>query len=631
MKNVIFITSRLDEKHGGLTASLLNKVRILNENKNLISTILTFHAASEFNQVKSTIMQRYNLYKKVKIYNINEFFRSRCLTAPEKKYDINTEIYTPVKVNDTKYEYYHLGVKVLEIFYRNRQIKEVRHFNQSNVCFQKDVIDNDGYLYWRSYYLNSQLSRQIFFRRDLTPFLTREFDAINKSDKIKSLVLFEKETIRFNTFNDFKAYFINFFIEKPITYLVGEARSIDPVILNIKDECIRKIFMTHSIHIRPGTDIIRAGNRHVLSHLNDIDALVLLTNKQKEDIDRRFGVRSNYYVIPHSIKIPTITEKREQNKVVIISRLHKEKRIDHSIKAFAQVINKIPDAKLHIYGEGEEKENLQKLINKMGLQNNIKLKGYSQQVNKILQSADCSLLTSQYEGFALAVQESIANGTPVIAYDIDYGPSDMITDGVNGYLVEKNNIDKLSHSIIKYLKKTTKEKKIYSTAAINKARQFSNEQFSNNWFFLFDSIKKKSPNMNPIITFFNINRSKFNKHKYYLNLQIRLNKEINRVPLFKASFLHKSTLINREKTKIDFIEPHTIRQNNNCFTLKFIFDIRQFKKHETYLTSIIIQDHDQYFDLPITINNYELDTKSLSFKKCKVLINTEHNTLQFEL
>ncbi|RIM56487.1 glycosyltransferase, partial [Staphylococcus arlettae] len=189
------------------------------------------------------------------------------------------------------------------------------------------------------------------------------------------------------------------------------------------------------------TDIIRTGNRDVLNNLNNIDALVLLTKKQKEDIAKRFGTRNNYYVIPHSIQIPDIKENKISNRVVIVSRLHPEKRLDHSIKAFEKVVKKVPNATLHIYGEGEEKSKLQELINKLGLKNQVKLMSYSKKINTILQSADCSLLTSQYEGFALAIQESIANGTPVIAYDIKYGPSDMIDNDKNGYLVENGNIN----------------------------------------------------------------------------------------------------------------------------------------------------------------------------------------------
>src|SRR5699024_12425628 len=98
----------------------------------------------------------------------------------------------------------------------------------------------------------------------------------------------------------------------------------DTVIINFDDSIVKKIIMTHSIHIRPDTDIIRTGNRATLSNLNNIDALVLLTEKHRDDIIRRFGYRNNYYVIPHSINLPNIVISKENNKVVIISRLRSE-------------------------------------------------------------------------------------------------------------------------------------------------------------------------------------------------------------------------------------------------------------------------------------------------------------------
>ncbi|PTE80968.1 alpha-glucosyltransferase N-terminal domain-containing protein, partial [Staphylococcus equorum] len=90
MANVIFITSRLDDNHGGLTSSMLNKARILYDEKNLSSTILTFHADTNFNSVKSSILERYKLKDKVEIYNINEYFRENNLTSEKTKYKIDT-------------------------------------------------------------------------------------------------------------------------------------------------------------------------------------------------------------------------------------------------------------------------------------------------------------------------------------------------------------------------------------------------------------------------------------------------------------------------------------------------------------------------------------------------------------
>ncbi|HCX2173244.1 TPA: glycosyltransferase [Staphylococcus aureus] len=628
MKNVIFITSRLDLEHGGLTSSLLNKSRILYDEKGLKSTILTFHAATNFEYVKSTIIQRYDLKDKVEIYNINEYFRSQNLKYEPKKYNINTQSYTPVKINENKFEYYKEGIKVIEIYYDKNKIKEVRHFGENSICTSKDIIDSDGYIYWRSFYSNRNLARQVFYRKDQTPFLTREFDFINASDKIISLVLFDGEPLRFNTFNEFKEYFIKKYIKKPITYLVGEARALDPVIMNIDNIYVRKVFMTHSIHIRPGTDIIRAGNRVVLNNLNNIDALVVLTEKQKEDIKNRFGERNNYYVIPHSIQVPEIKNVKVNNNVVIISRLHPEKRLDHSIRAFEKVVKKIPNATLSIYGEGQERENLQKLINKLGLQNQIKLMGYTKEINKVLQSADCSLLTSQYEGFALAIQESIANGTPVIAYDINYGPSSMIDNGKNGYLIKDGEVNELSNHIIKYLNKSKEEKKNFFENAIEKARKFSNQNFANSWFNLLEDLNTRTNNMCPTVSLIHLKRQKFNKLKYKIYLEVKLNCKEKIAPVFKGCFLRKTSDNNCEK---EIVSAKVISHNKNTFVLEIVFDAKKYEKGNSYDLSLLISHKDKFFDIPTEYKLKKINLTSLSHKKCKIYLVGKNNFIRFQL
>ena len=631
MADVIFITSRLDVNHGGLTSSLLNKAGILYDEKNIKSIILTFHAGANFNRVKSDILERYNLKNKVDIFNLNEFFRDSNVTKEFQKYAIDTSDYTPIKITDKKYEFYNNGLKILEIFYNKDQIKEVKHFDKNNMCISKDVLDNDGYLYWQSYYLNQILSRQVFFRKDQTPFLTREFDAINQSDKINSLVLFQDKPIRFNSFNNLKEYFINHYIKEPITYLVGEARGLDPVIMNINNSNVRKIFMTHSIHIRPNTDIIRAGNRAVLNNLNNIDALVLLTNKQKEDIKNRFGNRDNYYVIPHSITIPNITEKKIDKKVVIISRLHPEKRLDHSIKAFKKVSANIPDAKLYIYGDGQEKNKLQNLIESLKLENNVKLMGYSNEVNKILQSAECSLLTSQYEGFALSIQESLANGTPVIAYDIKYGPSDMIVHDKNGYLIDNNNINDLSSHIIQFLEKTNTEKKSYYNAAIEKAKEFSHQNFANSWNNLFNDLKTQSNDIQPTVKLIDLKRSKLNKFKYKIYLEVKLNSENDINPIFKGSFSQRSMIDKHQNKFLDTVSAKTISSDKDLFVIEIEFDTKLYQKREIYDLSLLIENKDKFFELKIHEIPNSINFNSLTTRKCKPFFTDKYQTLSFKL
>lgn len=412
---------------------------------------------------------------------------------------------------------------------------------------------------------------------------------------------------------------------------MSEARGQDTAVLEIDNPEVKKIFMTHSIHIRPGTDIIRAGNRPVLNNLNAVDALVVLTNKQKNDIINRFGYRNNYYVIPHSIELPDIKRDKENNKVVIVSRLHSEKRLEHCVKAFQNVVKAIPDATLQIYGDGDEKAKLQKLITELHLTENVKLEGFSRNVNEILQSAECSLNTSYYEGFSLSIQESLANGTPAIAYDIKYGPSDMIDDDKNGFLIEEGNIDKLSKTIIKYLSKSREQKRQYSNRALEKAKLYSNKEFSDNWIDLFEDLKEDSITLSPSVKLEKLMSSNLNKLNYKINLSVKLDSLKNIEPKFKAIFYHRSTLGDLERKSFDTVIPKVTSSKEGLYTLQLNFDAKKFKKKEIYDLSLSIQYESQYFEIRVGNNREKIDINTLNHKKCKPYFTQNYDNLSFQL
>ncbi|WP_148357778.1 glycosyltransferase [Peribacillus simplex] len=157
------------------------------------------------------------------------------------------------------------------------------------------------------------------------------------------------------------------------------------------------------------------------------------------------------------------------------------KNLDHIIKAFEIVVKKVPDAKLEFWGEGTEKDKLQKIINNANLTNHIKLNGYTQEPSKIYQSALFSILASKTEGFSLSVLESMSNATAVVSYDIRYGPNELIDDGENGVLVQKNNIDKLAEAMISMFNHPNTTIKMGKAALKKVERKFNQEIYANSW------------------------------------------------------------------------------------------------------------------------------------------------------
>lgn len=627
LNQCIFITSRLDQNHGGLTVSLLNKIYILNEELNIKPIILTFHLDWKYNAIEEEIINRYDLEGKAIFFNMNEYFKNKPTSSPKIKYKLEPEAsLTKRVINSKKIEYYLQSEKLYNVKLVDKKIREIEKYSKGSVI-EKVKLDNEESLFSISYYENGFLKKENLYRSDQSLFESRIYENKDGKDGIANITLFGEQEMHFQSFEELKVYFISLFIKSDITYLIGEARSIDDAILSIKDERVRKIFMTHSIHIRPGTDIIRQGNRAVLHRLNEIDGLVLLTETQKADIIKRFGYRTNYFVIPHAIDTKLITREKIKNKVVMVTRLHEEKRINQAIIAFKQVIEYHPNAMLHIYGEGKERNQLQSLIEELGLEDNVKLEGYARNIDQELQSAECTLLTSLYEGFALVVQESIANGTAVISYDMKYGPSDMIQDAKNGYLVEDGNIDQLANRISVFLSKNEKEKKIFSDYALEKAQNYSYSKFAENWEHLFNETKKQHEVYQPSVKLTEVTL----KNKVYqILMRVNLNTKGIHNPKFEAIFYKRSSLKNKENVKYFKQNKKVTKISNNVFDIFTEFDYKLFDSNDIYDLSIEIQDNTQYHNIRVGNNRNKINLKKIRTNFVVPYFTKDYGNISFD-
>lgn len=185
----------------------------------------------------------------------------------------------------------------------------------------------------------------------------------------------------------------------------------------IKSVPIKRVTVMHNNHYEPpytkGSELDPDWN-YLYAHMDEFDRIVFLTNDQKEDISEHFSHSDKYRVIsPPAKPIPADKEweSRNPNLVVSIARYAPQKRIDEAIKAFSLVVKEIPDAEYHVYGYGTDKEELEILVKKMSLENNVFLHDFTSEAAAIFESAICSILTSDYEGFGL-----VFDGNPVSCY-----------------------------------------------------------------------------------------------------------------------------------------------------------------------------------------------------------------------
>ena len=215
---------------------------------------------------------------------------------------------------------------------------------------------------------------------------------------------------------------------------------------------------------------------------------------QTHDIARYFSS----YLQDEKLKIilnplnTELTNKRnldisKENIILNIGRLDYQKNQDLLIRAFAKTNYK--DWKLIILGEGKKKDDYIKLINQLGLSNHVMLLGNVEDVWNYYNKARIFAFTSRFEGFPNALTEAMYFGLPCISTDCPSGPSELINDGVNGFLIPIEDQDLLEQKLQALMENDMLRNELGQQAMLNTDR-FDVDQIASEWEELIYNLQK---------------------------------------------------------------------------------------------------------------------------------------------
>lgn len=216
------------------------------------------------------------------------------------------------------------------------------------------------------------------------------------------------------------------------------------------------------------------------------DKFVVLTHEDKG----YWGNLPNIEVIPNaamqvSESCSDVTDKR----VIAVGRLDYQKGFDRLIEAWEwiQGTGKLTDWRLDIFGQGEWKEMLQRMIEEKGLQHSVQIHRPTKQIGEEYVKSSLLVMSSHYEGFPMVMIESMACGLPVVSFDYKCGPKDIIQHGINGLLVPEGDIKALANAMMEMM---TDEvyRKMLSRNAKKVVDTYSEEAVMRQWIRLFTSI-----------------------------------------------------------------------------------------------------------------------------------------------
>lgn len=267
------------------------------------------------------------------------------------------------------------------------------------------------------------------------------------------------------------------------------------LVLSMKD--CRRLVQIHSNYYQSGGRLKRHNqeglihrlyNRYiafpiVVTLVRRFDSIVALT---EGDGKKWKSCRVTVIPNPLVITVPVEMIKRE-NKVIAVGSLHLSKGFDLLIRSWAKIYNKYPEWKLEITGKGEEEQNLQQMICEV---ERASILSPTKDIVKRYQSGSIYVFSSRFEGFGLVLLEAMSLGLACVAFDCDFGPREIITDGEDGYLVPPGDVEALAERI-DYLICHPEERERLGKNAVEKSKQFNIDKIMAEWHDLYESLAGK--------------------------------------------------------------------------------------------------------------------------------------------
>lgn len=263
--------------------------------------------------------------------------------------------------------------------------------------------------------------------------------------------------------------------------VIISTRNEDSVLLSrYGQKSVRKIAQLHHDHCFDKRLLNDFRNRY-----KNIDVFTLLTEQLRQEVAQvmKDNHRTQCVVMPNFLPdIETsIQPAPKENQAVAVGRLHPVKGFLRLIRLWKTVYEKNGTV-LKIIGGGEQQEELENEIAAQGLEKGVILTGPMdhQDVLKEMRKSLVYAMTSINEGFGFVIIEALAQGLPVVAYDVRVGPRYIIEDGQSGFLIQDNCENDFVEKACQLISEPEKWSQM-SRAAVKRAEAFTEKQIVDIW------------------------------------------------------------------------------------------------------------------------------------------------------
>lgn len=459
--NYVSVTWGVRPESGGLTVTLLHRASILSQAGACHVTVLTFDSYPHYDQIEEQMRQLGRLDGDVSIENIWDWLRTEHIpsrpTGPSPKLN---EAFTPLGDDDEFEELYRDGVLYSRIRYAADEL----------TILQTDHYRADGTLMLSD--------RRDFRERGIRG--GRRIIVCDHAGEPFKLWKFQ---------NDFYHWVLDRrFGSQQTTFLIDSKTAVG-MFVGYRRRNALTVHVIQGAHIEgttsDGRPILSDARHKSIRELPGFDLVAALTKRQRRDITAVMGASPNLVVIPNSVPLPdpaSITVERPVNRGLVVAAFIPRKRVHLAIEATSRAQLMVGSGLiLDVYGEGETRPEVEAALAEHSAAEYTTLHGYSTTALEETKTASFILITSETEGTPLVLLEGMAAGCIPIAFDIRYGPSDLITHGVNGFLIPDGDVTAMAQAIATLQQLPAEKVTAMREAAIATVQGFNDEAVLQLW------------------------------------------------------------------------------------------------------------------------------------------------------
>lgn len=269
-------------------------------------------------------------------------------------------------------------------------------------------------------------------------------------------------------------------------FIIAESPSAVLKVLDIDPARGHRLYMFHENHLSAPHVLgakVRQDYGNAPKRLGEMPLVIVPTDSQAQDIRTQFGAEVRVRGIGNLVvdKRTPAAGTTTPGRIGVFGRLAASKRVDEALEIFRAVHERAPHARFEIFGDGPERAKLEKRAEQLGVSEAVTFHGRVPDAADEMAACAVTVSTSATESFGLSIAESLAAGTPVVSYAVNYGPRDLIRDGEDGFLVEPGDAETFADRLVELLEDPARAQRMGEHAERRMAEDFSRHSFTSAW------------------------------------------------------------------------------------------------------------------------------------------------------